>query len=135
MISLKRHVDDACPAARALAVIGDEWTLLTVRELFRRPSGYAEVKRALDISDHTLSRRLDRLFKDGIIEWADDGPRSPYRLTAAGQALGPVLIELGLWGRTWRPVADDAKLPEQLQVLMFERSCVDTTRCQLQSGV
>lgn len=120
MHGVLRHTDDACPAARALSVIGDSWSLLIVRELFRRPTGFADLRRALEVSDHTLSRRLARLVEEDIVEHAGDTARTPYRLTEAGQALGDVLVALGLWGRTWRPVERDAPLPEQLQALLPE---------------
>lgn len=117
---MPQHADDACPAARALSVIGDTWSLLIVRELFRGPTSFTDLRRALEMSDHTLSRRLTQLVQSGIVEQPGGERRPPYRLTAAGQALGPVLVELGLWGRTWRPVDDDAPLPDQLQQFLSE---------------
>src|SRR5262249_49825089 len=56
------------------------------------------------ITTNLLAARLDALSAAGVIEPLD-GARG-YRLTSAGAALEPVIIELGRWG--WRFMARPA---------------------------
>ncbi len=100
-----KSYDQICPVARALDVIGERWTLLILRDLFRYPS-----RRFQDLCDslagiapNTLSARLKSLESDGIIErrfYAEHPPRAVYRLTDKGRTLGPVLRGLHRWCET-----------------------------------
>ena len=42
-----RSYQQFCPAARALDVVGERWTLLIVRELLTGPKRYTDLKAAL----------------------------------------------------------------------------------------
>ncbi len=85
------------PVARALAVIGDRWTLLVIRELLLRPARYADLERALPgIPSNLLAERLRLLEDEGIARRAA-GDRG-YCLTAKGRDLAPVLAGLAVWG-------------------------------------
>lgn len=94
-----------CGLARALDHVGDRWTLLVIRELLLGRRGFRELEAALPgISPTLLSQRIADLLDDGLVTRNDAPARSKavqYRLTEAGQALEPVLLELIRWGGRW----------------------------------
>jgi DNA-binding HxlR family transcriptional regulator len=98
-----RTYDQYCPAARALDVVGDRWTLLIVRELLNRGAArYTDLKDGLPgIATNLLADRLRELEENGIITREAAPPpiaTTLFRLTPRGEALKPVLTALGLWG-------------------------------------
>ena len=89
--------------ARALDVVGEKWTLLVLRDLFRNESRrFQDFQAALPgIAPNTLSARLKSLEAKGIITrrfYSDHPPRPEYLLTKKGRTLGPVLSALRDWG-------------------------------------
>jgi DNA-binding HxlR family transcriptional regulator len=92
-----------CPAARALDVVGEWWTLLIIRDALRGARRFEEFKRT-GISDNILTARLKRLVEAGILErsrYQQRPDRYEYLLTAKGGALGPVVAALRDWGTAW----------------------------------
>lgn len=90
-----------CPAARALDLIGDWWTLLIVRDAMRGMTRFSEFQRSLGAAKNILSTRLKALVAEGIlrVEPASDGSAyQDYVLTEKGIALQPILVALGQWG-------------------------------------
>ncbi len=89
-----------CPAARALEVVGEKWSLLIVRDLLAGPRRFSDLRRSLAaITPKWLSLRLQELEAAGVVEREAAGPREVwYRLTPRGQALAPVVEELVVWG-------------------------------------
>lgn len=92
-----------CSMARALDLVGDRWTLLIVRELLLRgPSRYTDLRHGLPgIATNLLADRLRELERAGIVR--SEHARPPvattlFSLTERGEALQPVLRELGRWG-------------------------------------
>jgi DNA-binding HxlR family transcriptional regulator len=95
-----------CPVGAALNVVGERWALLIVRDLFLGPRRYSELQKGLGgIPTDILAARLRTLQKEGIVRQVGAGRAQHYELTESGQALGPVLRELGRWG------ADRLQLP------------------------
>lgn len=91
-----------CAMARALETVGERWTLLVVRELLCGSTGFNQIRRGIPaISRDTLVKRLRQLCSDGLAERRGEGRETHYVLTPAGQALGPVLMELASWTRAW----------------------------------
>ena len=87
--------------ADALAVVGDKYSLLVVREI-----GYG-YRRFTDLAGYTgaprdvLVSRLRRLEEIGILErrlYSERPPRHEYHLTEAGLALRPIVLALKEWG-------------------------------------
>jgi DNA-binding HxlR family transcriptional regulator len=98
--------DLRCPVARALKIIGERWTILILRDLFRDgPRRFQDFQSSMPgISPNTLSTRLKSLDEHGIIErrfYDDHPPRAEYRLTKKGRTLGPILKALLEWGRKY----------------------------------
>jgi DNA-binding HxlR family transcriptional regulator len=89
-----------CPAARALEVIGEKWSLLIVRDLLAGPRRFSDLRRSLTaITPKWLSARLRALEEDSIVEREAASQREVwYRLTLKGQALAPVIDALLVWG-------------------------------------
>lgn len=93
-----------CSIAAALALIGDRWTLLIVRELVYGNHRFAQIARNTAAPRDRLAARLRQLVADGLVEqrpYQENPPRSEYHLTTAGRALGPVLQILREWGDAW----------------------------------
>jgi len=84
------------PVARSLAVVGDRWTLLLIRELLVAPATYSELARRLvAIPTNLLADRLRLLEQEGILI----PERRPYELAEKGRDLAPVLAGLAVWGQ------------------------------------
>ena len=68
-----------CPAARALEMIGEKWSLLIVRDLLAGPRRFSDLRRSLTaITPKWLSARLRALEGDGVVERAEDAWRSEW---------------------------------------------------------
>ena len=86
---------------RALALIGDQWTLLILREELFGVRRYGELVRNLGIPRPTLSARLRSMVDSGLLErvpYARDPDRYEYRLTEAGRELFGAAVMLMQWG-------------------------------------
>ena len=97
-----------CPAGQAIALLGDRWSLLIVREALRGTDRYDAFRNTLGISDNTLSRRLSHLQQIGVLSRTTEGS---YQLTDAGEELADVLAVLGNWGTRWLEVEQPMLAP------------------------
>ena len=73
-----------CTIARAVAQVGDEWTLLIVREMFLCTRRFDDFLRLTGMSPHLLSLRLKKLGAQGLIRrepYSEHPPRHAYCLT------------------------------------------------------
>ncbi|WP_406841809.1 winged helix-turn-helix transcriptional regulator (plasmid) [Streptomyces sp. AHU1] len=87
--------------ADALAVVGDRWSLLIIRELVFGTHRFSEIQANTGAPAATLSERMRKLEKHGVIErrqYSLSPRRHEYVLTAIGEDLSPVLEALGDWG-------------------------------------
>ncbi|MDH4169370.1 MAG: helix-turn-helix transcriptional regulator [Acidimicrobiia bacterium] len=90
--------------ARTLDLIGDRWTLLVLRAVFRGRHRFTELQRDLGIARNLLTDRLHRLVDNGILErvpYQERPVRHEYRLTDMGRDLSPALIAFMQWGDRW----------------------------------
>lgn len=90
-----------CSIAQALAVVGDAWSLLIVRDVAGGVHRFDGLQAELGISRRTLAERLGGLVAGGVLErrsYSSAPPRHEYHLTAAGRGLLPVLVSLQDWG-------------------------------------
>jgi DNA-binding HxlR family transcriptional regulator len=104
-----------CSVARTLAVIGDRWTLLVLRDAFLGVRRFEDFRRSTGIPRHRLADRLGRLVREGVLErrpYQERPARFEYRLTPKGRDLYPVLVGLVRWGDRW--LAGDAGAPIEL---------------------
>ncbi|WP_110686001.1 winged helix-turn-helix transcriptional regulator [Salinicola aestuarinus] len=99
---------ELCPIARALHCVGDSWTLLILRDAFQGATRFDTFQRDLGIASNMLTRRLERMVANGLLEkfrYQDRPARFEYRLTLAGRELLPVLLTLYRWGELHRPIS------------------------------
>lgn len=104
---------DPCPVARTMAVMGDRWTVLILRDCLRGVSRFDDFCGRLGCSRTTVSDRLAHLVSCGVLEtvaYQTHPPRHDYRLTESGRALGGVVMLMAQWGETWRPRPDGRRL-------------------------
>ena len=104
--------DTVCPIARALAVVGDRWTVLILRELFLGVKRFEEFQLQTGMSSHLLSTRLKRLEAEGIVArrpYSERPVRHEYRLTDKGLDFYPLLLSLKAWGEKWGGFAPKAR--------------------------
>lgn len=110
-MTAKTGVTAGCPIARSLAVVGEKWALLIVRDALAGATRFAEFRASLGIAPDMLADRLGKLVDHGILErrsYRDPGERArdEYVITEAGRELAPVLAALGGWGHAHLPVDD-----------------------------
>ncbi|WP_420122998.1 winged helix-turn-helix transcriptional regulator [Nakamurella sp.] len=99
----------ACPIARALAVVGEKWALLIVRDALAGVTRFADFRASLGIAPDMLADRLGKLVDHGVLErrsYREPGERArdEYVITDAGRALAPGLAALAGWGVEHLPV-------------------------------
>lgn len=92
----------SCPIANALDVIGDQWTLIIIRDmLFGNLHEYRDFLSSDEgISTNILANRLKTLSSLGIIKsfpHPDDKKRKLYYLTKSGKELIYPLMEISKW--------------------------------------
>ncbi|MGA9277697.1 winged helix-turn-helix transcriptional regulator [Ilumatobacter sp.] len=93
-----------CSIARALEILGERWTLLILREAFLGSTHFDEFEQRLEIAPSTLTRRLDLLIAEGLLERSadpNDGRSHLYRLTAKGSETHLVITALRDWGESY----------------------------------
>jgi DNA-binding HxlR family transcriptional regulator len=90
-----------CPIHAGLAVFGDAWTLLVIRDLFRGRNTFTELLSAKEgIATNVLADRLARLEAEGIVtkeSLPGRGNPTRYELTEKGLELLPILVAIGDW--------------------------------------
>ena len=94
-----------CPIARSLALVGDAWSMLILRDAHRGLTRFDQFRKKLGIAPTILTRRLAMLTQEGLLEkrlYSDRPPREEYVLTASGRDFLPVLFMIGEWGRRHR---------------------------------
>lgn len=100
-----KEVDSqVCSIARTLAIFGDKWTLLIIRDAFRRVRRFSDFQKSLGIPKHRLSDRLNKLVDTGVLKkvlYDENRSRYEYRLTPKGLDLFPVLMTFVQWGDRW----------------------------------
>lgn len=90
-----------CSIANALAVVGERWSLLALREVMFGVHRFDQIARNTGASRDILTTRLRGLVAAGVLErrqYETRPPRYEYVLTESGRALHTVLLALMEWG-------------------------------------
>ncbi|WP_067574527.1 winged helix-turn-helix transcriptional regulator [Nocardia acidivorans] len=92
-----------CSVAAALGIVGEQWALLALREVFLGVRRFDAIQEATGAPRAVLIRRLRTLVDAGVLEprdYREPGARTrqEYHLTTAGRELQPVLTALMQWG-------------------------------------
>ena len=107
--SYDRH---ACPIAQTLSVVGDQWTLLLVRDVLRGARRFETFQSGLGISRNLLARRLKQLVAEGLLERTriPGSRRYEYKPTEKCRDLRLTILALAEWGERWRADPKGARL-------------------------
>jgi DNA-binding HxlR family transcriptional regulator len=107
-----------CSVADALAVVGDRYSLLVVREIGYGYRRFQELAGFTGAPRDVLAGRLRRLQEVGVLErrlYSERPPRYEYHLTEAGQQLRPIVLALKEWG--------DRQCEPGTEPVLFRHSC------------
>jgi DNA-binding HxlR family transcriptional regulator len=120
----------SCTIAAALAIVGERWTFLVLREAFNGVRRFDDMQRRTGMPRQVLSSRLSRLVTDGIMRkepYREEGQRAreEYRLTEKGLELFPVVVALMTWGDKYAAGQDGPP------VLLTHRDCGAAVRLEL----
>lgn len=105
----------ASATAKALSVVGDQWSYLVLRDMFLGRHRFEELLKSTGASRGTLTKRLTALVDNGVLyrNPITGSRRFEYRLTDKGLDLYPLAIAAWLWEIKW--AEDDATpLPKSL---------------------
>lgn len=87
--------------ARSLAILGDRWTLMILRDAFLKVRRFEDFQKSLGIARRVLTERLQKLVDAGVLKrvaYQGNPERFEYRLTAMGLDLHPVILSMVHWG-------------------------------------
>lgn len=94
---------DICPVARIAALLGDECTLLIIRDLIPGPKRFKDFVSSLSpISSRTIANKLKLLEEHKLItrsEFKEKPPRVEYTLTNDGKKLTKLIDEMRSCGK------------------------------------
>lgn len=98
-----QYDSETCSIARTLALVGDRWTLLVLRDLSNGVRRFDDLADHLGVARNVLARRLASLLEAGLIAtraYREPGARQrhEYRMTESGRDLMPVLLAFMGWG-------------------------------------
>ena len=91
----------SCSMARTVAVIGDRWTLMILRDCFLRVRRFEDFQARLGITRPLLASRLKKLVDAAVlakVPYQERPLRHEYRLTPKGLDLYPVVMAIVHWG-------------------------------------
>ena len=118
-----------CPIYLTLQIIGDQWTLLIIRDfVFKDHRNFNQLVKTEGIATNILQNRLNRLLEHNIIVKEQDPTNASairYSLTKKGLSLIPVLLEIYRWGANQLPNTDAdqqmvRRANEQMDQLVIE---------------
>jgi DNA-binding HxlR family transcriptional regulator len=108
-----------CSVADALALVGEKYSLLVLREVCLGNGRFDQLVRNIGAPRDILATRLRRLVDAGILTkrvYSERPQRFEYRATQAGLELEPVLMTLMAWG-------DRHLHPDGDRPMVIEHSC------------
>ena len=117
-----------CSIARSLAVAGEPWSPLVLRDVWVGINRFDDLQRDLAISRKVLAERLKHLVEEGMLErrlYSSRPGRYDYVLTPKGFEFVDVLMVMAQWGDRW--TAGVAGPP----ALRRHRACGSVTQIEL----
>ncbi len=91
-----------CPVEITLALLGNKWKVLILRELFQSTRRFGELSRGVPgISQKMLTQQLRQMENDQLVSrkiYPEVPPRVEYSLTGIGRSLKPILDAMHAWG-------------------------------------
>ena len=96
----------ACPVETTLALIGDKWKVLILRDLLPGTKRFGELKKSIgSVSQKVLTAQLRDMEQNGLVHrevFAEVPPRVEYSLTDLGKSLKPILDAMWNWGEEFK---------------------------------
>ncbi|QDQ10271.1 winged helix-turn-helix transcriptional regulator [Streptomyces spectabilis] len=108
-----------CAIADTLALVGEKYSLLVLREVFLGARRFDQLARNTGAPRDVLTARLRRLVDAGVLEkarYSERPQRFEYRPTPAGLELESVLMTLMAWG-------DRHLRPDEGRPMLVEHAC------------
>lgn len=106
-----------CPIACTLDILGDRWTMIVIRDLFRGAARYNDFLACKEkITSNILADRLKHLEKENLIKkrpYQNNPVRYEYTLTEKGRDLVPLMTAMIEWAIKWKQEVIPGKLPEK----------------------
>ena len=92
-----------CSVAKSLAVLGEKWTFLVIREVFNGIRRFEHMRERTAIPKQVLTDRLAVLVDQGILrkeplQLPGERVRHEYKMTEKGFAIYPILVAMADWG-------------------------------------
>lgn len=94
---------DNCTIGAAMAILGEKWTVVVLREVFNGIHRFDDMRVRTGIPRQVLTNRLGMLVANGVLRrvpYREPGARArdEYRLTEKGFDLYPLLVAVREWG-------------------------------------
>ena len=95
-----------CPVETTLALMGDKWKILIIRDLLSGTKRFGELRKSLTgVSQKVLTQHLRIMEESGLINrkvFAEVPPRVEYSLTEVGRSLKMILDVMWQWGEAYK---------------------------------
>lgn len=106
-----------CPVETTLALIGEKWKILIIRDLLNGTKRFGELKQVCSgISQKVLTANLRSMEDAGLVirnVFNEVPPRVEYTLTDVGYSLASVLNAMASWGTDYKTFLKLLKKQEQ----------------------
>ncbi len=93
----------SCPVSTALEIVGDQWTLIIIRDLFLERTTFSEFRNSPEkIATNILTDRLNKLLSFDLIGFIPNPKNKKvkvYYLKDSGIDLYPLIYELSMWSK------------------------------------
>ncbi len=109
-----------CPIAITSEIMCSRWTTVILRAFFCGATKFSDIqKSAPHMSSATLASRLKQLEDAGVLDRSMTARSNvpEYQLTRSGEALFPILDQMGIWSQNWlrrEIIADENLDPDVL---------------------
>ena len=116
--------------AQGLAVIGDRWAFMIIRECYLGVRRFKELQQRTGAARGTLASRLRSLVDHGVLyknPYQDRPLRYEYRLTDKGLDLYPIVLMMWRWEQVW---GDQHYLPAALTHTACGAALLPVCRCR-----
>jgi DNA-binding HxlR family transcriptional regulator len=106
MLIMSNNTLPKCPTGTTVALIGNKWKLLILRDLQTGTKRFGELLNGIpEISQKVLTQNLRALEQDGIVirtVYAEVPLRVEYSLSNLGESLKPIFEALDEWGTNYQ---------------------------------